>query len=106
MLLLAEHHLEFLSLKKAAEASPSLQLSNAKLLEISCRGSNVTLNLHQRIWWQLNCLCSLCSLSSALKVTFVLILLIRILTTTITGRKMLNIYDWKSSGSAAAAASE
>ena len=39
--LLTEHHLEFLSLKEAAEAHPSLHLSNCKLLKISCHGSNL-----------------------------------------------------------------
>ena len=38
--LLAKHHLEFLSFEKAAQARLSLHLSNVKLLEISCRGSN------------------------------------------------------------------
>ena len=40
--LLTEHHLEFLSLKEAAEARMSLHLSNATLLEITvdtCHGS-------------------------------------------------------------------
>ena len=39
--LLTEHHLEFLILKDSAEARPSLKCQNAKLLEISCRGSYV-----------------------------------------------------------------
>ena len=37
--LLTEHHLEFLSLKEAAEIRLSLHLSNVKLLKISCRDS-------------------------------------------------------------------
>ena len=37
--LLTEYHLEFLSLKVAAEARPSLHMSNATLMEISCTGS-------------------------------------------------------------------
>ena len=37
--LLTEHHLEFLILKKAAQARLSLHLSNATLMEITCRGS-------------------------------------------------------------------
>ena len=37
--LLTEHHLEFLIEKEAAEALPSLHISNATLLEISCTGS-------------------------------------------------------------------
>ena len=36
---LTEHHLEFLSLKEAAEARPSLHLSKC---QISCRGSFYT----------------------------------------------------------------
>ena len=37
--LLSEHHLEFLSLKEAAQARPS---QNATMLDISCRSSNKT----------------------------------------------------------------
>ena len=37
--LLTEHHLEFLRLKEAAQARQNLHLSNATLLEITCRGS-------------------------------------------------------------------
>ena len=37
--LLSEHHLEFLSVKEAAQANLSLRLSNATLLEITCHGS-------------------------------------------------------------------
>ena len=40
--LLTEHHLEFLSLKEAAETRLSLHLSNATFLEISCRSSIIT----------------------------------------------------------------
>ena len=36
--LLTEHHLEFLSLKGAAEACQVYTCQNATLLEISCRG--------------------------------------------------------------------
>ena len=39
--LLTKHHLDFLSLKGAAHACPSLHLSNATLLEITCHGSDV-----------------------------------------------------------------
>ena len=43
--LLTEHHLEFLSFKEAAQARLSLHLSNATLLEITCRGSFSILQL-------------------------------------------------------------
>ena len=39
--LLTKHHLDFLSLKGAAHACPSLHLSNATLLEITRHGSDV-----------------------------------------------------------------
>ena len=39
--LLMEHHLEFLSLKEAAQTCLILIMSNATLLEITCHGSNV-----------------------------------------------------------------
>ena len=39
--LLTEYHLELLSLKWAAEACQSMRLSNAILMEITCRGSIV-----------------------------------------------------------------
>ena len=39
--LLTEHHLEFLSLREAAQVRLSLHLSNATLLEITCHGSFV-----------------------------------------------------------------
>ena len=42
---LTEHHLEFLSLKEAAQTRLSLHMSNATLLEISCRGSIIILKL-------------------------------------------------------------
>ena len=40
--LLTEAHLEFLSLKEAAQARLSLHVSNATLLEITCRGSVIS----------------------------------------------------------------
>ena len=38
--LLAEQHLEFLSLKEASHARLSLHLSKCHIVEITCRGSN------------------------------------------------------------------
>ena len=38
--LLAEQHLEFLSLKEASHARLSLHLSKCHIVEIKCRGSN------------------------------------------------------------------
>ena len=52
--LLTEHHLEFLRLKKAAQACQSLHLSIATFLEITCRGSinifvmNLSYHMNQR----------------------------------------------------------
>ena len=40
--LLTEHHLEFLAEKETEEVRPSLHMSNATLLEITCTGSNNT----------------------------------------------------------------
>ena len=47
--LLTEHHLEFLSLKEAAEARLSLHLSKCQILEISCRDS-IVISERQKSW--------------------------------------------------------
>ena len=44
--LLNEHHLEFLSLKGSCRGSSESTRQNARLLEITCHGSNVCFVLH------------------------------------------------------------
>ena len=48
--LLTEHRLEFLSLKEAAEARPSLHLTKCQIVEISCHGSIKSRLMHISIF--------------------------------------------------------